>query len=213
LPTWAGRRFLAHPPNSAKSLRRFTNVQPSIGRLNCHATIIGEVARNYSIFRRVPTNMAHCAQYQRDGLAGALAIHLCLYCAVGGSIGFGLYELLQPARSSNPGIAAYKPPPRTVIAYGPSTGLPPPREVSIPEPIATDDLASQLETNGRSVPAPELTRIETVERPQPQPQVKKVKHNPKALARPEPSTQPENRSARVACIPRYDSSGAQTGAC
>jgi len=158
-------------------------------------------------------NMALYPKYERDGLAGALAIHLCLYCAVGGCFAFGLYELLQPARSSNPGIAAYKPPHRTVIVYGPSSGLPPPREETIPEPIATDDLASQLETTRRSVPAPEPTGIETVERQQPRPQVKKVKHNPKALARREPSTQPETTPARVACIPRYDSSGAQTGVC
>src|SRR4051812_19646140 len=45
--------------------------------------------------------MAVYPQYQRDGLAGALAIHLCLYCAVGGCFAFGLYELLQPTRFVN----------------------------------------------------------------------------------------------------------------
>jgi hypothetical protein len=146
-----------------------------------------------SVCQCVPTNMALYAQHQRDGLAGALAMHLCLYCAVGGCFAFGLYELLQPTRSSNPGIAAYKPPPRTVIAYGPSSGLPPPREVSIPEPISTEDLASQVEPTRRSVPSPEPKGIETVERPQPQLQVKKVKHNPKAVARRESSNATRNQ--------------------
>jgi hypothetical protein len=157
--------------------------------------------------------MALYAQYQRDGLAGALALHLCVYCAVGGCFAFGLYELLQPTRSSNPGIAAYKAPPRTVIANGPSLGFPPPPDLTIAQPVATDDLASQLETTGRSVLGPEPKGIETLERLQPPVQVKKVKRNPKALARGEPSTQPETKPARMACIPRYDSSGAQTGAC
>jgi hypothetical protein len=67
-------------------------------------------------------------QYERDGLPGALAIHLCIYLAVGGCFAFGLYELLQPARVSNPGLAAYQPPqrvlatisapPRDVLTYG-----------------------------------------------------------------------------------------------
>ena len=69
--------------------------------------------------------MAGYTRHQGDGLAGALAIHLFLYCAVAGCFFFGLYELLQPTRFNNPGIAAYNPPPRTVIAYGPSSGFPP----------------------------------------------------------------------------------------
>src|SRR3954452_16397314 len=78
-----------------------------------------------------------------SGLAGALAIHLCL-CAIGGCFAFGLYELLQPTRVNNPGIANYKPPPATVIAYGPSSGLPPPPDATVPQPIVTDNLAQNL---------------------------------------------------------------------
>jgi hypothetical protein len=94
--------------------------------------------------------MAPYAQYQRDGLAGALAIHLCLYCAVGGCFAFGLYGLLQPTRFVNPGIAAYHPPPATVIAYGPSSGLPPPPDVTVPQPVVAGDIASRLETTVKS---------------------------------------------------------------
>jgi hypothetical protein len=156
--------------------------------------------------------MAGYAHYQRDGLAGALALHLFIYCAVGVGFFFGLYGLLQPTRINNPGSAAYKPAPGTVIAYGPSSGFPPPPDATIPQPITTDNLASQLEPNVRSAFAHAPDGIETIERRQPLAGMKKVKRNQKALAR-VPSTQPETGRARVACIPRYDSSGAQSSAC
>jgi hypothetical protein len=156
--------------------------------------------------------MAGYVRYQRDGLAGALTIHLLIYCAVGGGFFWGLYEFLQPTRFNNPGIAAYKAPPRTVIAYGPSSGFPPPPDATIPQPITTDDLASQLEPNVRSALAHALDEIETLERRQPLAGVKKLKRSQKALAR-TPSTQQEPGRSRVACIPRYDSSGAQSSPC
>ena len=77
--------------------------------------------------------MSVYTEYERDGLAGARAIRLCLYCAIAGCFASGLYELLQPMRSSEP-------PPLKVIAYGPPSGLPPPPAVPIPKPIATADL-------------------------------------------------------------------------
>ena len=156
--------------------------------------------------------MAVYPQYQRDGLAGALAIHLCLYCAVGGCFAFGLYELLQPTRFVNPGIAAYKPPPATVIAYGPSSGLPPPPDVTVPAPVVTDDIASRLDPTVKSAFAHAPEGIETIERQQPAAKVKKAKRNHKP-ARRAPATQPENGQTRMACIPRYDSSGAQSNGC
>ena len=157
--------------------------------------------------------MAVYPQYQRDGLAGALAIHLCLYCAVGGCFAFGLYELLQPTRFVNPGIAAYKPPPATVIAYGPSSGLPPPPDVTVPAPVVTDDIASRLETTVKSAFAHAPEGIETIERQQPAAKVKKKAKRDHKPARRAPATQPENGQTRVACIPRYDSSGAQSNGC
>jgi hypothetical protein len=53
-----------------------------------------------------------------DGLAAALCVHLCIYCAVAACFGLGFYVLMQPSRSPNPGLAAYKPPPATVITSG-----------------------------------------------------------------------------------------------
>src|SRR5947209_34073 len=53
---------------------------------------------------------------QPESMAGGLALILFLYCGLATSLGFGLYELLQPTRVGNPGLSIYKPPPRTAIA-------------------------------------------------------------------------------------------------
>jgi hypothetical protein len=45
-----------------------------------------------------------------DGLAAALCIHLCIYCAVAACFGLGFYVFMQPSRSTNLGLTAYKPP-------------------------------------------------------------------------------------------------------
>ncbi|MFL6821713.1 MAG: hypothetical protein ACJ8FA_04015 [Xanthobacteraceae bacterium] len=51
---------------------------------------------------------------QRDshGLAGALAMHLCVYCAVAACFALALYYLMQPTRLPNPGMAAHNASPR-----------------------------------------------------------------------------------------------------
>jgi hypothetical protein len=148
-------------------------------------------------------------QYQRDGLAGALALHLCVYCFVGGCGAFGLYELLQPTRSINPGLAAYKPPPATVIRFGASPSDNAPSYPIPAEPVVAGAplLTSEPETTGRSIPTFEQKAPDTPTRPRREArkpnQTKTVRREVKS----EPST------ARVACIASYDSSGAQTGGC
>jgi hypothetical protein len=52
-----------------------------------------------------------------DGADVALAIHVGICCAVTVCLALGLYGLMQPTRTSNPGMAAYKPPPGTVIDF------------------------------------------------------------------------------------------------
>jgi hypothetical protein len=51
---------------------------------------------------------------QRDshGVAGALAMHLCVYCAVGACFALALYHLMHPTRLPNPGMAAHNASPR-----------------------------------------------------------------------------------------------------
>jgi hypothetical protein len=52
--------------------------------------------------------MTRVLQRESDGVAAALAIHLCAYCAVGALFALLLYYLMQPTRLPNPGIAALK---------------------------------------------------------------------------------------------------------
>src|SRR4051794_6809323 len=57
------------------------------------------------------------ALHQHQGTTGGLSLVLFLYIGVATCLGFGLYELLQPARIANPGLSIYKPPPRAVVSY------------------------------------------------------------------------------------------------
>jgi hypothetical protein len=58
--------------------------------------------------------MPRALQRESDGMAAALAIHLCAYCAVGALFALLLYYLMQPTRLPNPGIAALKTSPSTL---------------------------------------------------------------------------------------------------
>jgi hypothetical protein len=154
-------------------------------------------------------SVASCmAGYSRDdgrSLARGFAFHLFLYLAAAGGLGFGLYELSQPARSHNPGLAAYKPFPATVITPGWSTNRVASHSPDLTEPII--EAASptpEPETDGRSTHQPPIT-----EAPVPA-------HRPPKVARAssrQGRAEPPQRHQQVACIPRYDSSGAQTQAC
>lgn len=53
--------------------------------------------------------MPRVVQRDSEGVAAALAIHLCAYCAVGALFALVLYYLMQPKHLPNPGIAALKP--------------------------------------------------------------------------------------------------------
>src|SRR5262249_19106227 len=64
--------------------------------------------------------MAHTSRPSHiasDGLDAALGIYLVAYSVVAACFALGLYALLQPSKSPNPGTAAYNPPPGTVVSY------------------------------------------------------------------------------------------------
>jgi hypothetical protein len=61
--------------------------------------------------------MPRYPQPHTDGAAVALAIHLGIYCALAGGFAGGFYQLMQPRRIENVGLAAYKPLPGTVLNY------------------------------------------------------------------------------------------------
>jgi hypothetical protein len=136
--------------------------------------------------------------YRSDGVTAALGMHLVVYCVVGVCFAFGLYALLQPSRGSNPGLAAYEPPPGTVVRYGKPFLM-----KSVAEPIATvAPIEQEPETTGRSTPQPELKPTVT------------APSRPRTGKRPNREVGIESPKPRgAACIPGYDSSGAQTRPC
>jgi hypothetical protein len=143
-----------------------------------------------------------------DGVAGDLALLLSLYLAVAGGLAFGLYELLQPARFTNPGLAAYKPPAATSVTPGRASNLTKPQSADPSEPIVISTTpATGPYTDGRSTPrAPIAETLVSAQRPPKS--TKSVKASNGQITREATATQ-----QRVACLPRYDSSGAQTQAC
>jgi hypothetical protein len=141
-------------------------------------------------------------------VAGALLLHLCLYCGVAACLAFGLYALFQPSHRINPGLTAYKPPPATVIDYG--------RPIFRPQPVAfaqsaasADPLRPELEITEGSMPAPQPDASD----PPPRPRREASKSNQAKKLRQQAKAAPPPQRERVACIPRYDSSGAQSGPC
>jgi len=133
--------------------------------------------------------MRRSSEEDPDGVAVGLAEHLCMYCAGAGLIAFALYHAMPPTRVANPGLAAYKPPPRTVITYiVPFTVE---REAITPAPVA----APEPETVGAS--APQL-REEKKARPQAKEQVKA--HSP---PRARPVRQQPDQPANFAYQPSF----------
>jgi hypothetical protein len=58
--------------------------------------------------------MLRSSRQDSDGVAGALVMHLCVYCAAGACFALALYFLMQPTRLPNPGMAAHKSSPVTL---------------------------------------------------------------------------------------------------
>jgi hypothetical protein len=104
-----------------------------------------------------------------------------MYCAGAACIAFALYYLMQPTRLANPGLAAYKPPPRTVITYAPPLTLE--REALTPAAV----VAPEPETVGASATAaastPQLPEVK---------KAKPVKAQSPPRARPVRPQQPEH---------------------
>jgi hypothetical protein len=107
-----------------------------------------------------------------EGTAVAIASLLTVCMLVCGLLGFGFYKLMQPRQIPNPGLAAYKPPPATVIIYPPVAQLPYKQQ---PVPTFTTDQSSRDtpdDTTGRAVHVAEPA---TVVAPAPSEQLAKPK--------------------------------------
>src|SRR5262249_22375306 len=61
-------------------------------------------------------------------LAAAGGIVLAAYA----SFFFGLYWLMQPSVTANPGLAGYRPPPKTIVRYADSPWVPPAPSEALP---------------------------------------------------------------------------------
>jgi hypothetical protein len=141
-----------------------------------------------------------------DGVAGDLAFLLFLYLAVAGGLAFGLYELLQPTRFPNPGLAAYKPRPATSVIPLMASKLPDPRSADLSEPLVISTTpAIEPNTDGTS-------QARIADNPVPARRTSKSTKSVKAFNR-VITSEASGAQQRVACLPRYDSSGAQTQAC
>jgi hypothetical protein len=101
--------------------------------------------------------MARCSRRHIDGASVALAIYAVVCCAVTVCLAFGFYQLMQPARFANPGLAAYEPPPGAVMNLVGLASPPPPPELitaSIEPPAQTlDTSASERETKPKAAKA------------------------------------------------------------
>jgi hypothetical protein len=141
-------------------------------------------------------------------LGTPLAIHIGAYCGVAGCLVLVLIFLHQPSRSSNPGLTAYKPPPRTAIEHYLSPSKPESRDVLVALPAP----AAEPETTGRALEQPDARQdAQPMPEPEPRPNTA-VKRKPKAPKEPRRETTAQ-MSAPAPCIPGYDGSGAQTRWC
>jgi hypothetical protein len=121
-----------------------------------------------NVLRRGWACMSRALQRDSDGVASALAIHLCVYCAVGGLFALVLYYLMLPTRLPNPGIAALKPSAPT-ISY--VERLRSEREAA--QRVAVDRAAIKREV--KSEPEPETTGAAARNAAETKPDAKKAK--------------------------------------
>jgi hypothetical protein len=111
--------------------------------------------------RAAPT---HPSRIASDGLDASLAIYLVVYSIAAACFAVGLYALLQPSKSPNPGTATYNPPPGTVISYvAPTRSRTPPetdgRATAAAEPASTIGLAEQAPKAAAESGAPAKTDV------------------------------------------------------
>lgn len=109
-----------------------TPAEPSAGRTERHRTGVdpSQIGRQFPSLAPTPhvnpmgrASIAGCSRRHIDGATVALAIYAVICCTVTVCLALGLYESMQPRRFANPGLAAYKPPPGTIINL---VGLAPP---------------------------------------------------------------------------------------
>lgn len=89
-------------------------------------------------------------QAEKTGFAIATLLMACAFACA--TAVFGFYKLMQPVQNANPGIAAYEPPPRTVINYSPAARFTH-NQTAAPTDVPSAD--NITETTGRAIQAEE----------------------------------------------------------
>jgi len=121
--------------------------------------------------------MARCSRRHIDGASVALATYAAVCCAITVCLAFGFYQLMQPARFANPGLAAYKAPPGAVMNLIDLAPPAPPPELittSIEPPASTLDTSASPQRQAK----PKTTHAKP-ERPQrPPPARLKLRRDP-----------------------------------
>jgi hypothetical protein len=135
--------------------------------------------------------------YEETRIAIPIYLTVCLFIC--GVLGWGFYELMQPAHYTNPGVAAYKAPPNIgITSLAPSTSRHERALPSVPNDSYlkhTDDL-----TTGRAEQSPEP---EPAVAPVPPPQIKSARkqENNKRAARATPQPRQVQHSAPIQSHP------------
>jgi hypothetical protein len=88
------------------------------------------------------------------GLAAAVGILLGIYAG----FFFGLYWFMQPSVAANPGLAAYQPPPKTVVRYADAPWVPPPSSESLPIQALDEPAAEVASSNVTEEPKRETKK-------------------------------------------------------
>ncbi len=96
-------------------------------------------------------------------LAAAVGLVVAAY------LGFfvGLFWLMQPTVTANPGLAAYQPPPKTIVRYADSPWVPPPPSEALP-PI-----------RAAAEPAPAIAKSSVAEQPKKETKKQEARTSPR----------------------------------
>jgi hypothetical protein len=103
--------------------------------------------------------IAGTSQSRGSGLVTALAVFLAVYAG----IALGFFWLMQPSVSKNSGLAAYQPPPKTVVSYASSPWVPPAPSERLAT-LAGPEPAGEIVDKSVAAPKQEVTKQETNER-------------------------------------------------
>lgn len=163
------------------------------------------------------------------GLRSALGFHLAVDSALAVCLGFGLYALLHPLGVSSSGLAEYQALPAAVVTRDtplPASAVVLPTAAAAPIASAPIDPGPQVRSIS-TAPANVMLQPEAMPQPELAPQPE-VAPQPELIPPPEakPTAPAQRRTGkkpsreikmgsqnRRACIPAYDSSGAQTRPC